>query len=119
MEATQTGDLNYDHRERGTDIETNRSASIELLRDLEIQIRNIGEIAVANPLNISTMIDSAQDPIMCPTSIGRELSFVISHTIHHNAVIGTMARTVGATLPEKFGYAPSTIAFQKQIQCAQ
>jgi uncharacterized damage-inducible protein DinB len=49
------------------------------------------------------------EPVEVDTSIGRELAYVLSHTIHHNAIIGAMVKTLGGALPQRFGYAPSTI----------
>jgi uncharacterized damage-inducible protein DinB len=52
------------------------------------------------------------------TSLWRELTFVLSHTIHHNAVIAAMARTLGAVVPEAFGYAPATLSYINTARCA-
>jgi uncharacterized damage-inducible protein DinB len=46
-----------------------------------------------------------------PSSVARELAFVISHTIHHNAQIALLAHRLGSRrLPPGFGVAPSTPA---------
>jgi uncharacterized damage-inducible protein DinB len=49
------------------------------------------------------------DPVVVGTSVGRELAYVLSHTIHHNAIVGAMVKTLGGTPPQRFGYAPSTV----------
>ena len=51
--------------------------------------------------------------------VGRELLFVLSHTIHHIAMIGVMARAMAATVPQWFGYASSTIAHLQQNVCVR
>jgi uncharacterized damage-inducible protein DinB len=53
------------------------------------------------------------------TTVGRELAFVLSHTVHHNALIAVMARTLGVPVPDLFGYAPSTIAHLEKAACAR
>jgi hypothetical protein len=50
--------------------------------------------------------------------VGRELAFVLSHTVHHNALIAIMAQTLGVPVPARFGYAPSTIAYLEKAECA-
>jgi uncharacterized damage-inducible protein DinB len=70
-------------------------------------------------LRLRTMVSSAGDLIKTETSLGRELAFVLSHTIHHNALISVMAMLMGVSVPERFGYAPSTIAYLEKGQCAQ
>jgi uncharacterized damage-inducible protein DinB len=38
----------------------------------------------------------------------RELAFVISHTIHHCALMAVLLAVQGIPVPYRFGYAPST-----------
>jgi uncharacterized damage-inducible protein DinB len=65
------------------------------------------------------MVSAASPAVEVETSVGRELAFVLSHTIHHNALIGVMAMLLGAPLPDRFGYAPSTIAHLEKRSCAR
>ena len=50
---------------------------------------------------------------------GRELGFVLSHTVHHNALIAVIAAAVGAAVPPGFGYAPATVAHHRSRACAR
>lgn len=52
------------------------------------------------------------------STVARELLFVVSHTVHHNAIIGAIAALLGVRTPERFGYAPSTIAYLRRGACA-
>ena len=58
-------------------------------------------------------------PVDVPTSPGRELAFVLSHTVHHNALIRVMVKLLGADVPADFGYAPSTLAHRKARTCVR
>lgn len=111
--------LDYDSRERGTDVETSRLAAVRTIDVLLNDVKNWADAPIDTPLTLSTMLDADRPAVNVPTSFGRELSFVISHTVHHNAMIGAIARAQGAELPARFGYAPSTIAFQNQSQCVR
>jgi hypothetical protein len=55
------------------------------------------------------------------SSLRRELQFLISHTIHHYALIATLCARDGFELPADFGVAPSTLWFRnsRDAQCAQ
>ena len=118
LNAADTGAIDYDHRQRGTLIESSRTAAIELLRDQERRLLELSDDLLDQPLSLSTLLAADAPPIGVETSFGRELSYVLSHTIHHNALIGVMAKLLGHTLPPKFGYAPSTIAFKNATRAS-
>jgi hypothetical protein len=42
------------------------------------------------------------------SSVGREVAFVTSHTVHHNAILGQLLCAHGVHVPLRFGIAPST-----------
>jgi DinB superfamily len=46
------------------------------------------------------------------SSLLRELDFLLSHTIHHYALIGVIYGLAGAALPVDFGVAPSTLRYR-------
>jgi len=48
-----------------------------------------------------------------PTSLGRELLFVASHTVHHYALLGHYCKAAGVDPGEDFGKAPATVAFEQ------
>ncbi|HVT81304.1 MAG TPA: DinB family protein [Phycisphaerae bacterium] len=53
------------------------------------------------------------------TTVLRELEFLVSHTIHHYALVGVMARLQGHEPEPEFGIAPSTLKFRRQqLLCA-
>ncbi len=49
----------------------------------------------------------------------RERAFVLSHIVHHNALIAVIVRLVGAEPPADFGYAPFTVTHQRSRPCAR
>src|ERR1043166_5979436 len=48
-----------------------------------------------------------------PSSAGRELQFLCSHTVHHYALIKLLLDGSGVDLGAEFGVAPSTLAYQR------
>jgi uncharacterized damage-inducible protein DinB len=101
-------ELDYDRRERGTEIETRRAAALELISELRQQLPELD--ASDRPIQVSTLLAADQPPVVVRSSVAREVAFVLSHTIHHHALIGVMVKLLGGWLPDKFGYAPSTVA---------
>lgn len=110
LAAAETGDLNYDVRVRNTPVETDRHAALSKISTLQYQLTALGQKAADRPLSISCLLTADGEPVHAITSLGREFAFVLSHTIHHNALIRVMASTLGVTVPERFGFAPSTPA---------
>ena len=54
------------------------------------------------------------------STLGRELLFLLSHTIHHYALIDLLLREEGFEVPPDFGMAPSTLKhLERQPECAR
>jgi uncharacterized damage-inducible protein DinB len=119
LAGLEEGELSYDHRQRGTEVETNREAALEVIRRQERQLLAFPLHAEGRPLRLSVMVSSGLPPTEVETTVGRELAFVLSHTVHHNALIAVMARTLDVPIPDGFGYAPSTIAHLEKAACVR
>jgi len=121
LRSVETGELNYDDRARGTAVESSRFAAIEAIEDLVRQLSGITAEYLDRAILVRVLLFPGSAPTDVQSSFGRELAFVISHTIHHNALVAAMLRTLGIDPPERFGYAPSTLSNQQQAarQCAR
>jgi uncharacterized damage-inducible protein DinB len=113
------GMIDYDSRQRGTNVETSRSSALALIEQQSQRLYSVRWESVRSPLQLSAMFDPQMAPVRLMTSVERELAFVLSHTIHHNSLIGVIAQLLGASIPKYFGYAPSTIAHREGRQCAR
>jgi len=112
-----TGVVDYDDRQRGTAVETNRIAALDAIRRLHLQIEALDESVLTKTVRVSSIIAGDGTSIETRSSLGRELAFVLSHTVHHNALVAAMCRTLGMTIPDRFGYAPATIAHLDESEC--
>jgi uncharacterized damage-inducible protein DinB len=118
LTAIETGHLDYDHRERGTLVESSRDCAIEQIEAMAVALAWLPEGVLGRPLAVSVTMSSGDDPVEVESSVGRELAFVLSHTIHHNAIVNAMVRTLGGWVPERFGYAPSTVRHMERTAAA-
>lgn len=118
LDAARSGVLNYDCRERDTPVERDRRAAAARVRELIATMPPFTDESLGRPLHMTVMLAADGCVIEVPTSLGRELAFVQSHTIHHNALIAAMAKLLGVDVPEEFGTAPATIAHQQRAACA-
>lgn len=117
--GAEVGEIDYDQRERGTVVETDRRAARELITRLIGQLAELEDEAIGRTVRLTAMVTSDGLPVRVGSTIGRELVFVLSHTIHHNALVAAMCRTLGVALPPRFGYAPATIAHLDGAACAR
>jgi uncharacterized damage-inducible protein DinB len=114
LRGVERGRVDYDRRRRGTDVETSRTAALAALARQERQLLAFPPRSEPWPLRLSALVSSALPATEVGTTVGRELAFVLSHTIHHNALIAVMAHTLGVPVPDHFGYAPSTLAHREE-----
>lgn len=117
--AIETGRLCYDDRQRGTDIEKNRTAAINAIMALRRRADALNSVDLLQPLTLCGLLTKSGVTVNVATTLGRELLFVLSHTTHHNAIIGAMVKTLGVSIPSDFGIAVSTAAFLASSGCAQ
>jgi uncharacterized damage-inducible protein DinB len=118
LDGLTTGEIDYEKRARDPRIEGSAAFANEILAGIIAQLRGVVDRPPANrELHYCAETSTATTT---STSILRELEFLLSHTIHHYALIAVMARLQGCEPPAEFGIAPSTLKFQQsQAQCAR
>ena len=110
LDSAQDGDLNYDHRERGTLIENDRFAALNATRELHERYARLNPIFLRRCLAVTCKTSYAADGSQSsPSSVGREIMYAVAHAVHHYALIGVMGRLLGLEMPAGFGVAPSTL----------
>lgn len=119
LNGVDEGVVNYDDRQRDTDIEHNPVAALHAIKHHTARLVEVSDDKLAGQVEVMTSMTSCGALVQLPSTHARELAFVFSHTIHHNAIIGTIARALGVDLPQNFGMAPSTIAYRNQSGCAR
>lgn len=119
VEGRASGLVDYDHRARGTDIESSPAAADAELARLTAAIDDIGQASAAEELAVALMPTREGQAVRCASSLSRELAFVLSHTIHHNATLRGMILALGRPVPASLGYAPATLAHQDSRACAR
>lgn len=108
----ESGVIDYDDRVRGTPIETEPDAALQALQSFAETLRSVHVRRLAEPVTVRTALSATGEKVSVPSTLARELAFVFSHTVHHNAIISAMANACGMPLPEGFGVAPSTLAYR-------
>ena len=108
------GNIDYDARKRDPKIETDCGYTCNYCEKLIGGFSELPEEAawIDSSVRIRSNEVEQRNPWSTST-IKRELQFLISHTVHHFALIKIILNTEGIETPREFGIAPSTLAFEK------
>lgn len=110
LEGLPEGRVDYDARRRDAAIEASRTHAKSVVADLD---RALAGLAAAPETPLEVQMRCATDdtePSWSRSSVGRELQFLVSHSVHHFALIKLLIAGDGVDVPEDFGLAPSTLA---------
>ncbi len=122
LSGLATGEIDYDARERNTPLERDRAlaiaAALGTIADLERMPRELADRPVRVNLRSVAAAQGSQD--WSASTVKRELQFLVSHTVHHYALIKEVLRQEGLEAGETFGVAPSTLAARRgDAACAR
>lgn len=99
--------IDYDQRARRPEVERDREAAIAALAAVAERLARIEPARLAEQIEIHPEAAPADDRV--GSTLGRELQFLASHTVHHYALIAVTLRLEGRPVPSEFGIAPSTL----------
>jgi len=101
--------LSYDHRTRGTSVESDPSVAVREMMRLDAALERWTDRSLDEPIAVASLVAADGQSVTGWSTLARELAFVMSHTIHHQAIIALLLEFQGREpLDERFGYAPST-----------
>lgn len=109
------GRVDYDRRAREALLEHDPRAAADALDAIASALVELPPAVVAQPLLVRVDVAADEDPESAWTrsSGGRELRGLLSHTVHHYALIALTLRQLGHEPPAEFGVAPSTLAYER------
>ena len=100
--------LSYDRRHRGTAVETDRLEALRQIVELQSAVDSWSTRSLDEPICVTSMIAQSGGSVTGWSTLARELAFVVSHTIHHQAMIAVLLFIHGYAVPGRFGHSPST-----------
>jgi hypothetical protein len=112
------GKIDYDHRQRDKRVEKERLVAYDKFK---ATIEALKSLPFSDP---KTPVLVKQDSESHPTepsawshsTLHREMQFLLSHTIHHYALIAIMLRLEGFESNSDFGVAPSTLKHWREVK---
>jgi hypothetical protein len=108
LEGLQTDRIDYTKRERDVRVETDRRYARERFLFLIQTLKNVSTEDLERKILVRSEIDEDQWHVSSP---GREFEFLLSHTIHHFALIAEKLHSFGIEVSKDFGVAPSTLKY--------
>lgn len=112
-----SGEIDYDARERDAAIEGDPVRARTYALRLVASLGTLTNSDLVRPVRVKMDTGS---PAACwsDSTVGRELLFLLSHTVHHHALIAIILHLHGETTAPEFGVAPSTLRHQQAREAA-
>lgn len=111
------GNVDYDARERNERIETDLQYAIQTGRSIIKKLQRFSEDMAFLETEVKVRSNEgaqSEDSPWSRSTVKRELQFLLSHTVHHYALVAVILRIQGYTPHEAFGVAPSTLRYLKE-----
>jgi len=122
IDSKYSGLIDYDARERNLRLENDREFMISSLREVVSSLQELSnspeKLSQTVQIRSNEGVGEDNSPLS-ESTIRRELQFLISHTVHHYALIGLILETLGFKPDESFGVAPSTLKYEQQKQAVE
>lgn len=107
--------IDYDKRRRDPALEQSPDSAAFALNSIRRRLQQLQTdhaFTEAAALQVSESVHPGQQAATVSSSVERELMSLVSHSVHHIALIATLLRPRGYKLDEQFGKAPSTLIHQ-------
>ena len=113
--------VDYDTRERDPLVESSRRIARERYEEVIAALEGISSDTGAAALSVRSEADTLPpgEPEWSASSVRRELQFLLSHTVHHHALVKERRRARGRATGDDFGGAPSTLEHRARLACAR
>lgn len=115
-------EIDYDARDRAVPLERDRSLAIATALGFCTDLERLPAALGSRPVRVTLRSVASDDgaPDWSQSTLKRELQFLVSHTVHHYALIRELLRRSGFETGDEFGVAPSTIAAtRRDVACAR
>ena len=122
LQALETGEVDYESRPRDALIEGDPGYAIGQMEAIKQRLTAFATEGFDGMLRVRVETAPTDEPSPWTGSTTlRELEFLLSHTVHHYALVAVVCRLAGHATPPDFGMAPSTLRYLKMqaASCAR
>lgn len=108
--GAENGVVDYDSRKRESILEEDPEHAASRALELKSVLRDFSD---REDEPVTLVYSDEHDSQRISSTIGRELMFLTSHTVHHMAIIRMIYELLGGNVPDTFGVAPSTLRYEE------
>jgi hypothetical protein len=113
LRGVPAGRVDYEARSRDARAASDPVYAVARIAETAGRLEGLGAPAACSQLLVRA---EGAGPAGCPgswgrSSLARELEFLMSHTVHHFAIVAMLLRLRGVEPGEGLGVAPSTLAY--------
>ncbi len=106
--------IDYDARKRDKEIEHNLEAATFALATVARRIDQLNQMQFPTELiRVRESVHPSNPAVEISSTAEREMMGLITHSIHHLAIIALIAKSFGYQMGTDFGKAPSTIVYER------
>jgi uncharacterized damage-inducible protein DinB len=109
LRGLEVGKIDYDARDRSPELETLPERAVTAMQQAATKLDALGEELLDQVVRVRGDGPGGEGEGWSRSTVGRELQYLLSHTIHHFAIIGFILRARGFEPASDFGVAPSTL----------
>lgn len=110
-DSVQKNTIDYEQRDRQAALEEEPSVAAQAVDKLRTELQALSHQPTDTPVMLNYPIEPPGNSLTLPSSLGRELAFLTSHTVHHMALIRLLCESMSMPLSSDFGVHPSTRRF--------
>lgn len=103
LDGLSTGCVDYEARARDERLERDPDFALVTIEGL------IGGLRTLESRSATATVEVRSDGHAGGSTLGRELLFLLSHTVHHQALVALLLLPLGVAVDDCFGVAPSTL----------
>jgi hypothetical protein len=112
LNGVSVGRIDYALRERDVRAERDRRYAVERFRAALDRVSRLTSAQVGALVSVRSEIDP---DLWLASSVGREMEFVLSHTVHHHALIAEKLIDKGVEVDASLGVARSTQNYRSRL----
>jgi hypothetical protein len=112
LEGAKVGKIDFSNRRRDSRVEKDRAFAIEQFENALDRVKAFSNSSTHKMVSVRSDTDPGAWFV---SSLGREIDYVTSHSVHHYALLAEKLNALGISCAETFGVAPSTMKYRESL----